>query len=67
MSERCEIRKGILGRWFIFHPHNLIKAWSGSRWVNCGYDGQPYDVQVCNFDSEQEARDYCRENGLKPE
>lgn len=68
MSERCVIRQGILGRWFIFHPQDIASAWSGSRWVFCGTDGIPVQggVQVCNFENEQEARDYCRENGLEP-
>lgn len=63
---KCVIRKGIFDRWFIFHPDNIVKAWSGSRWVTCSYDGNPRGVQVCNFESEQEARNYCQENGLEP-
>lgn len=50
-------------RWIIV-PH-LCKApgdwaWSGSRWVPI--DGS---VQVCNFSTKDEARDYCREYGFE--
>lgn len=66
MTQACILRRGIFDRWFIFHPQNLTMAWSGSRWVGCCFDGLPYDVQVCNFANEEEAREYCREHGLKP-
>jgi hypothetical protein len=66
MSQPCVLRVGIFDRWFIRHPHNITKAWSGSQWVPCGYDGVPHLVQVCNFETEQEARDYCEKNGLEP-
>ena len=60
------IRKGILDRWIIFHAYNNQKAWSGTRWAPCEWDGTPLSVQVCNFETEQAARDYCREIGLEP-
>ena len=66
MSERCRLKQGIFDRWFIQHPHNIVKAWSGSQWVPCSVDGTPYMVQVCNFETEAEAREYCREHGLDP-
>ena len=72
MSEPCILRQGIFDRWFIlhptfFHPANVRKGWSGSSWVPCTEEGVPAaDVQVCNFTTEQEARDYCREHGLEP-
>jgi hypothetical protein len=67
MSEPCRLRLGIFNRWYIFHPHNITKAWSGSSWVPSSVDGFPTgDVQVCNFVTERSARDYCRENGLEP-
>jgi hypothetical protein len=70
MSEACVIRQGIFERWFIFHPESVVdgaRAWSGSKWVKCGHDGVPYLVQVCNFTTEKEAREYCAENGLDPQ
>jgi hypothetical protein len=67
MNEPCILRQGIFDRWFIFHPHNIVKAWSGSKWVSCSPDGVPHLVQVCNFESEADAREYCRENGLEPQ
>jgi hypothetical protein len=67
MSELCVLRKGIFDRWVIFHPARTItKAWSGSQWVDCTTDGVPYGIQVCNFLTEQEARDYCSEHDLRP-
>lgn len=67
MSEPCIIRQGIFDRWYIFHAWNITKAWSGSRWVSCSCDGTPHLVQVCNFTTDEEAREYCRENGLEPQ
>lgn len=68
MSEPCRIRQGLFGRWYIFHPGTLAKGWSGSQWAGCSEDGYPTGMfQVCNFESEQEARDYCREHGLEPQ
>jgi hypothetical protein len=69
MSEPCVIRRGIFDRWYIFHPHTDYGAWSGSRWVSCmpgGLPAPPDNTQVCNFESEAEARDYCREHELEP-
>jgi hypothetical protein len=67
MSEKCKLRQGLFERWYIFHPHNIVLAWSGSRWVACFPDGLPRETQVCNFATEQEAREACREYGLEPE
>lgn len=60
----CILRQGIFDRWFIFHPYNITRAWSGSDWVACCYDGVPQAVQVCNFESEEDAREYCTHIGL---
>lgn len=67
MSEPCRLRQGIFGRWFIFHPEH-DEAWTGARWEICSADGVPTgQFQVCNFASQQEAREYCWEHGLEPE
>jgi len=44
-------RKWLFDRFIIVNADGL--AWSGSCWVPKGGD-----VQICNFDTEQEARDY---------
>lgn len=67
MSEPCVLRQGIFARWYLFHPENRFKGWSGSQWVTCRPDGLPTHTQVCNFTTEDEAREYCREHGLEPE
>lgn len=69
MTPHCEIRKGLFDRFYIFHPTMCIPylAWSGSTWVPATPEGVPTGgVQVCNFLTEQEARDYCKERGLVP-
>ena len=63
---RCVVRQGIFDRWYIFHPVDPSLAWSGQRWTFCRADGLPAGIQVCNFETEQDALDYCRENGLQP-
>lgn len=68
MSEPCRIRQGLFGRWYIFHPdEGDAQAWSGARWVPADTDGIPIGkFQVCNFESEEEAREYCNRYDLKP-
>jgi hypothetical protein len=69
MSEPCVLREGIFGRWFIFSPERPLigeRAWSGSQWVMCSPEGVPLGVQVCNFETRQDAVDYCHEMGLEP-
>lgn len=67
MSQPCILRQGIFDRWYIGHPQLRDAAWSGSRWVSCGPLCEPTGgVQVCNFATELEARDYCRDVGLEP-
>jgi hypothetical protein len=66
--QECILNQGIFDRWFIGHPKLRDAAWSGSRWVPCGPMGEPTGgVQVCNFETEQEAREYCREHSLEPQ
>lgn len=63
---RCRIRQGLFDRWYLFHPLSDEMGWSGSRWVACNPRGLPTgDVQLCNFASEQEAREYCKEAHLR--
>lgn len=71
MNSHCRIREGLFGRFWISHPSQIppYLGWSGSRWVTCTEDGlgiKPDDTQVANFDTEEEARNYCREVGLEP-
>jgi len=66
LTPLCRIRQGIFDRWYIFHPTNDSMAWSGSHWVGCCFNGLPYNVQVCNFDSEDQALEYCQKGNLTP-
>ena len=68
MSEPT-FKKGLFDRWYIFHPWNITQAWSGSRWVPCMTNGFPIgDIQVCNFETEKEAREYwMRSSGPEPQ
>lgn len=46
-----------LNRWVIMHPHGPL-AWSGSRWV-LAVNGLPIGgVQICNFETSEEALVY---------
>lgn len=67
MSPACRIREGLFGRFYIFHPTRDDLAWSGSRWVDCSPDGLSRETQVSNFETEQDARDACRDYGLEPQ
>jgi hypothetical protein len=56
VSERYRIVTGIFNRWYILHPEDDTRAWSGMRWVpTMG------TVQLCNFGTEEEARQYAEE------
>lgn len=48
-------------RWIIVQRLDQKLAWSGSRWV-------PIlgDIQICNFESPEEAHAYAKEAGLAP-
>jgi hypothetical protein len=69
MSEPCRITQGLFDRWYIFHPTMCIPylAWSGRQWVAASEGLPTGNVQVCNFPTEQEAREYCREHRLDPQ
>lgn len=65
---KCEIRKGMFDRFYLFHPTMCgpYLAWSGSRWTKVSPEGLPLDrVQACNFETVEEARDYCEKNHLE--
>lgn len=62
----CKVRQGVFNRWYIFSAIDPFLAWGGSGWIFCAKDGRPLGVQLCNFETEDEAREYCREVGLVP-
>lgn len=78
MSLRTDIARNILGRqrarilesrpfqrWVLANAEHPELAWSGSRWVP-HTNGMPSGaVQVCNFDSQDDARKYARQHGLE--
>jgi hypothetical protein len=60
------IRRGLFGRFYIFHQANDLLAWSGMRWVSCTEDGLPTPpdrTQVCNFDTTEDAQAYIEDSG----
>ena len=60
------VQQGVFGRFIITHAEHPGLAWSGSAWVqHC--DGLPaVGIQLCNFDSEEDADDYATEHYLYP-
>jgi hypothetical protein len=59
----CRLNQGLFDRWYIFHPTDDRRAWSGSRWVPVSEQGLPAGgVQVCNFESEQAAAEYAKKS-----
>lgn len=65
MRQQVVLRKGIFDRWILVNPRNDREAWSGTRWV-AHIDGLPAEqVQICNFDSEEEASEYARKHGMQ--
>lgn len=53
------LARSIFDRWLIVSSTDRNRAWSGSRWVNINGT-----VQTCNFETEKEANEYAKENGL---
>ncbi len=51
------------GRWIIHKEGDFSKAWSGSRFVKVSLNpyGIPLKVQICNFETLDEAREYWEE------
>jgi hypothetical protein len=63
---KVKFRKDIFNRWLLVNPDNVREAWSGWRFVDIDATGMPTGgVQVCNFDSRDEAEDYCRTHLLE--
>lgn len=60
----CRAKRGLFDRWYLFHLTDDHLAWSGSRWVGAEADGQPHQVQVCNFDTKDSAAKYAKEHDL---
>jgi hypothetical protein len=60
---RCEIVQSQLGRWYLQHHFKPWLAWFGSRWV-LHFHGIGSEVQVSNFETVDEAREYAGECGL---
>jgi len=59
-----KIGLGLFGRWVIYHPVVEDFAWSGSRWV-LTIDGFPSGgIQICNFETREEAESYCEKHGV---
>lgn len=55
-DDAYRITTGIMLRWIIQHPQDDHLAWSGMRWVPMNGT-----VQICNFASEEDARQYAKE------
>lgn len=60
MNNKCKLQQWLFDRWILVNAGNEDLAWSGSRWVEIGGS-----VQVCNFDTQTEAREYANEFGLE--
>ncbi len=61
-KQRYRVVPGPFDRFIIVHPASDFWAWSGSRWVGT-VGGVPTEgVQLCNFSSEAEAREYAERN-----
>jgi hypothetical protein len=59
MNKSSRIRQGLFDRWYIFHPDDDLRAWSGSRWVPSTPEGLAAGgIQIANFSTESEAHDY---------
>lgn len=59
----CRIEQGIFGRFYLAHPTEPGRAWSGLRWV-AHEQGLPIGgVQVCNFNRAQ-AAEYAKAEGF---
>lgn len=66
-TRECIIKQGIFDRWYILNAYDDELGWTGSSWASCSPDGYPTGMyQICNFESEQEAREFCAERGLSP-
>lgn len=57
-----EVTQNALGRWYIQEAGRGGRGWSGSMWVD-HFEGVGIVVQVSNFETEEEAKDYARHKG----
>lgn len=60
---RVRIERGAMDRFIITHPQTGT-AWTGSRWA-AHRRGLSPEVQICNFESEFQARECAKENGFE--
>lgn len=60
------VQRTAFDRWIIVHPIHNGLAWSGAHWVRHSEGLPTGGIQVCNFDTEQDADDYATENYLFP-
>jgi hypothetical protein len=61
----CEIGRGLFGRWYLFRAGDRSLAWSGSRWAENDGEGFPTaGVQLSNFSSREDAREYALSCGM---
>jgi len=57
---KVKLHRDLFDRWIIVPAeYPGVLGWNGSRWVPSGGP-----VQVCNFDTREQARDYAREYGF---
>lgn len=54
--------EGVLGRWIIVSGNHEDLAWSGSRWVPHRHGFPTAGVQICNFETREEALAYANEH-----
>jgi hypothetical protein len=67
--QRCFLKQGLFGRWFIVRAENQYFGWSGSWWVPITEDCQPAgqlagNVQAYNFGTKEAATEYAAEFGF---
>lgn len=58
-KNQCRLVQSIFDRWILVDPDKRL-GWSGSRWVPIFGD-----VQVSNFDTRDDARDYAVRQGFE--
>lgn len=61
---RCRLQQNAIGRWILAHSDLDDAAWSGSQWVEIDRRGFGRAVQVCNFETEDDAYNYALTHGF---
>lgn len=51
-----------MGRWVIANGNHQDLAWSGSRWVPHRNGWPTSDLQICNFETREDAQTYVEEH-----